>query len=405
MNGNDIYLSYSYNREIVLPGIRIVLKRAAGAVEGDKPWNNTSLYWPSEPRCFLDNLTRDRKGGRNVTKVALEERLQRICEIRGEARLNEIRDEANAIAPRLARTSEAKTLSAIISSMLGSKPASHLKSAAVRGYAGGIDTQRLALFDQLANYLRVMPLPDISDIAAGEAQRNMAFLESYFSNFIEGTEFEITEAREIVFNNKLVESQPKDSHDVIGVFRQASDAMWRATPLSQSIDSLALLGARHADMMRERPEVQPGEIKMVTNQAGNTTFVLPRLVRGTFIEAAKRLNDLPVGLARALYAMFVVTEIHPFVDGNGRLARLVMNAELSAAGQCRIIVPTLYREPYIDSLRAATREADVATYVRTMTKIQDWTSKFNYSNLDAVLDTIKSSNAFETSLNRYQLLT
>jgi len=34
-------------------------------------------------------------------------------------------------------------------------------------------------------------------------------------------------------------------------------------------------------------------------------------------------------MARALLAMFIVSEVHPFIDGNGRLARLVMNAELS----------------------------------------------------------------------------
>jgi Fic family protein len=36
---------------------------------------------------------------------------------------------------------------------------------------------------------------------------------------------------------------------------------------------------------------------------------------------------------RAVYVMFVVAEVHPFLDGNGRVARIAMNAELTAGGQ------------------------------------------------------------------------
>jgi fido (protein-threonine AMPylation protein) len=36
--------------------------------------------------------------------------------------------------------------------------------------------------------------------------------------------------------------------------------------------------------------------------------------------------------------MFFVSEVHPFLDGNGRLARVVMNAELAAARQMRVLI-------------------------------------------------------------------
>ncbi len=51
---------------------------------------------------------------------------------------------------------------------------------------------------------------------------------------------------------------------------------------------------------------------------------------------------MPEGLARAVYYAFLVSEIHPFNDENGRLSRLVMNAEMSRVGLNRIIIPTLY---------------------------------------------------------------
>ena len=40
------------------------------------------------------------------------------------------------------------------------------------------------------------------------------------------------------------------------------------------------------------------------------------------------LESLPDGLARAAYRMFVVSEVHPYTDGNGRVARAIMNAAL-----------------------------------------------------------------------------
>jgi Fic family protein len=40
---------------------------------------------------------------------------------------------------------------------------------------------------------------------------------------------------------------------------------------------------------------------------------------------------------------FLVSEVHPFLDGNGRLARVMINAELAAARQMRVLIPIVYR--------------------------------------------------------------
>lgn len=161
---------------------------------------------------------------------------------------------------------------------------------------------------------------------------------------------------------------------------------------------------RHALMMAARSEVLPGEFKTLRNVAGNTTFVEPRLVVGTLREAGLLMHDVDAGLPRALLAMFIVAEVHPFNDGNGRLARLVMNSELSAAGEARIIVPTLYREQYLDCLRELTRSARTEPYFDAMTNIQRWTAAFSFEDLDATIDLMKRCNAFEKSLVKHQLL-
>ena len=72
--------------------------------------------------------------------------------------------------------------------------------------------------------------------------------------------------------------------------------------------------------------------------------MLPELVPGTLCDAFERIQALADPVARALMTMFVVSEVHPFMDGNGRTARLAMNSVLSSAGLSRIILPTVCRE-------------------------------------------------------------
>ncbi|HRQ46985.1 MAG TPA: Fic family protein [Rhodocyclaceae bacterium] len=79
----------------------------------------------------------------------------------------------------------------------------------------------------------------------------------------------------------------------------------------------------------------------------------------------------PPGASHALMAMLLVSEVHPFNDGSGRLARLVMNAELSVVGVCPILIRTLFRDKHMDCLRALSREGDPSPFLKAMQTIQD----------------------------------
>jgi hypothetical protein len=343
---------------------------------------------------------------KSVGQAAVEQRLIDISESRGEEELGAIRDSARTLAPELGLERESSKLNDLIGSLLGTRKAT-LITAAGKGLTAAMpyDAERLALFEKLASHLRTAPLLQSFNVTKTEKSRaHFAFLESYFSNFIEGTEFEINDAREFVLEGRPITERPKDSHDVLGVFSQAIDHGWTNQTLAFGEPVLTQLKARHAHQMAQRPEVAPGVFKTVNNRAGNTEFVSPRLVRGTLVEGSKILPTVPAGIARALLAMFIVAEVHPFNDGNGRLSRLVMNAELSVTGCCRIIIPTLFREEYLDCLRVLTREGDPLPYVSAMQKIQRWTASFDYEDIDQVIADMKLCNAFETSLIKFKLL-
>jgi hypothetical protein len=406
--GGVLYLSGTYNRTVALPGLTVNVLKGAAAQAGDMPMQGRDLYFPSEPRLLLENLTQSRGlAKKSVGKEAVEARLLSICDTRGEEALQRLREAASALASALGFAKEYALLDALVDSILRTR-ASQLTTVAGKARTARIpyDAERLALLEKLAAGLRAQPLRQPAEVAlSAQARTHFAFLESYFSNFIEGTEFDVQEARGFALDGKPVADRPKDSHDIMGVLRQAVSPAWAMQTLAVGEPMLAQLRARHADQMAERPEVSPGEFKARTNRAGNTEFVDPVLVRGTLVEGSKILPSVPAGTARAMLAMFLVAEVHPFADGNGRLARLVMNAELTAVGACRIIIPTLFREEYLDCLRVLTRAHDPVPFIAAMQKIHAWTAAFDYQDIDQVIEAMQRCNAFERSRVQFELLT
>lgn len=165
-----------------------------------------------------------------------------------------------------------------------------------------------------------------------------------------------------------------------------------------SADELfALLERRHRLVMGGRPDMRPGQFKERPNQAGSYVFVAPSLVEGTLVEGFRRLADLPPGFLRAAFELFLVSEVHPFDDGNGRVARAAMCAELSAAGQSRIIVPTVFRNEYQTALRALSRDGRCDLYVRTLAHAWRWTAAMPWNDRAAVDGLLVATNALVDS--------
>ena len=76
--------------------------------------------------------------------------------------------------------------------------------------------------------------------------------------------------------------------------------------------------------MSARTSKKPGEFKDVNNRAGNTQFVEWSLVSGTLKRGYEWYTLLQHPFAKAAYMMFMISEVHPFLDGNGRIAREMM---------------------------------------------------------------------------------
>lgn len=395
----SVFLTGSYRRLLKLPGLRLVQVEGAGPVEGDMPFIG-GLFMASQARALLENLAPTKTLGgesRSVGAQALEKRLTEVLRVRGEDELNAIRDRARRVAPELGLQKEFDLLDRLIGGLLRTRTA-RLTTPVARAYASGepYDATCVERFDVLRSALasRILPLRKANH-APNATFYNEGFFDAYFSNFIEGTEFEVGEALGIVFHGVVPESRPEDAHDILGTYRIVGnfEEMQR---LPEDFDSfLDLLRHRHILIMGGRADKRPGRFKERPNRAGSTLFVTPALVRGTLRQGYEMYRSLSDPLARGLFMMYLVSEVHPFDDGNGRVSRAMMNAELVAAGSCRIIIPSVYRNEYISSLRRMTHHNDSSAFLRVMSFAQEFVRQVDFSDLNSALQILERCNAFE----------
>ncbi len=400
----SVFVVSKKKRTCILPGLSIYPRKGHGPLDEDKPFME-GLFLSCPARAYLENMrkSRARKGSvaRTVSRKEIEERLETILQTAGVAALQTIRDEARRFAPILHLEKECKALDALIGTLLGTRKALVTAPAAVaRARGEPYDPKRLDLFQKLYEALASSVSERRTISNAGAA---LPFFEAYFSNFIEGTEFEIEEAARIIFEGKIPTDRPADAHDIIGTYRIVSDMNEMRRRPKDGDELIALLKSRHALLMQGRPEMRPGEFKKVPNRAGSTFFVAPELVEGTLKQGFKWLQALDTPFQRAVYVMFLVGEVHPFADGNGRCGRIMMNAELVAAQEARMIIPTIFRNNYLSALKSLTHNGQAEPLIRSLDFAQKYTSRIDWSTMKKAQKMLTETHAFDDP-NQAELL-
>ncbi len=394
--GGVLYVVHpTRHRPLVLPGLTVWPRRGPGRLEGDLPVE-PGLWVASPARWLLDNSRPTRSSSADAARRTMDDgeladAVDRLAASVGE-RLTRIRQNARDLAPLVGPGVRHEVVDRLIGIASGTRPDETVQSRALEARQRGepFDRARVELFERIAHDLAGRDHHDRVS-ADATAPPMAAFFEAYFSNFIEGTEFEIDEALGIITAGLVPANRPADAHDIRGTHElvcadgSGEDRSARAF--------LERLQREHAILMRGRPDKGPGQLKERPNRVGGHLFVEPSYVVGTLSEGWHCIARLDDPFDRALLTMFVVAEVHPFEDGNGRIARLASNRVLSRAGITRLIVPTVYRNDYLRGLRGLSTVVATDSYIRIMEFAHRWTTAVDWSTIDSATADLNSSRA------------
>jgi Fic family protein len=201
--------------------------------------------------------------------------------------------------------------------------------------------------------------------------------EAVLSSQIEGTQASLVD---VLQHEAGARRGPDDVTEVVNYIRAMNHGLKRLATLPLS---LRLIREIHAELLRgvRGGEREPGEFRRSQNWIGPPGCTL---ADATFIppppdEAVKALGDLerflhdrspmPLLVKTALVHVQFET-VHPFLDGNGRVGRLLVTFLLCVNGALRR--PTLYlsyylkarRQEYYDRLQAVRDSGDFEGWVR-----------------------------------------
>lgn len=67
---------------------------------------------------------------------------------------------------------------------------------------------------------------------------------------------------------------------------------------------------------------------------------------------------------KAILGHFIFVYIHPYMDGNGRIARFLMNLMMASGGYPWLIIPVEKRTEYMEALEAGSVQEDISVFIK-----------------------------------------
>jgi len=182
---------------------------------------------------------------------------------------------------------------------------------------------------------------------------------TYASNALEGNSLTEPETKIVLEDGITIGGKPlRDHYEAVG-HSEAFDSMYQ---LAQKKDISEIdIKNLHKLFYRRIDEVNAGEYRKVKVIITGSKYPLPYPdeVPPRMRDFTSRLEDLrkqkhPVEFSALAHKEFVF--IHPFVDGNGRVARLLMNLILLQEGYNIAVIPPVLRQEYIQTLEGAHKD-------------------------------------------------
>ncbi|OGS23189.1 MAG: cell filamentation protein Fic [Elusimicrobia bacterium RIFOXYA2_FULL_39_19] len=179
---------------------------------------------------------------------------------------------------------------------------------------------------------------------------------TYTSNALEGNSLTESETKVVIEDGITIGGKPmKDHYEAIG-HSEAYDFMYNLSR-GKAVTENDITKLHHLFYYRI-DEANAGTYRKVKAYITGSKYPLPlpeelsKLMKGFPAKLSKlRKEKHPVEFAALAHKELVF--IHPFIDGNGRVSRLLMNTILMQEGYVVTIIPPIVRQNYISSLEKA----------------------------------------------------
>ena len=179
---------------------------------------------------------------------------------------------------------------------------------------------------------------------------------TWSSNALEGNTLSESETKVLLEDGLTVGGKPlKDTFEALG-HAQAYDFMFSLLRKSEvtELDILTMHKLFYSEIDAENAGVYRNTAVIITGS--KYPVCKPQKIQEEMSDLIVwikqcRHNYHPVEFAALLHKKFVF--IHPFIDGNGRIARLLMNTVLIQNGYLLAVIPPVLRHEYIALLEMA----------------------------------------------------
>lgn len=179
---------------------------------------------------------------------------------------------------------------------------------------------------------------------------------TYSSNALEGNSLTETETKVVLEDGITIGGKPiKDYYEALG-HSDAYDYMYKlANKKEFSEEDIKKL---HKLFYHRIDEAKAGKYRKEKVFISGSKYTLPapekvpELMK-EFTVKIKETADKRHPVEYSAIAHKELVFIHPFIDGNGRVARLLMNLILLQKGYCIAIIPPILRRNYIEALEKA----------------------------------------------------
>ena len=183
---------------------------------------------------------------------------------------------------------------------------------------------------------------------------------TYTSNAIEGNSLTLTETKVLLEDGITVGGKPiKDCYEATG-HAVAYDFMLSVAKTDELVITEETILRLHFLFYKGIESENAGKYRNHQVIITGTEYLppeakdVPQLMKEFIAELNAKKNILnPVLLAAFAHRRLV--DIHPFSDGNGRTALLLMNLILVNKGYCIVSIPPILRHDYISALQVAQR--------------------------------------------------